>query len=254
MLVGLLEQQKNAQPKQIADLLDGFESQYPSMAERFRDVAEWRMAALDQLGRYDEVERDLNAIIEKNRGTTAQSDFIKELGLDFWKAAEAAQASGDNKGYLANAKLAAIAYNFFEELVQAGKIPPKNLTGTLSILGQAYMALNQGSKAEAVFQQVVKADPASPDANAGLARIAQAKRDYKDAATMWTTVESTAAESDPLWYDAKYNVAVIYSEQGNVQGACSKLAQTRAEHPSLGTPEMKTRWDQLQRKLCLDHK
>ncbi|HYB90562.1 MAG TPA: tetratricopeptide repeat protein [Candidatus Binataceae bacterium] len=254
LLVGLLEYQKNADPKQVADLLDGFESQYPSMSERSRDVAEWRMSALDQLGRYDEVERSLRAIIEKNRGNTAQSDFIKELGLDFWKVGQAAQAKGDDKAYRANAKLASVAYGFFEDLVQAGKTPAKNLTGTLSILGQAYMAQNDEAKAEAVFQQVVKADPASPDANAGLARIAQAKKDYKDAVTMWTNVENTAAESDPLWYDAKYNVALIYSEQGNIQGACSKLAQTRAEHPSLGTPEMKNRWDQLQRKLCLDHK
>ena len=53
----------------------------------------------------------------------------------------------------------------------------------------------------------MKADPASPDANAGLARIAQAKKDWKDAVTLWTTVESTAAESDILWYEAKYNIA-----------------------------------------------
>src|ERR1019366_2230543 len=156
------------------------------------------------------------------------------------------------KAYLANAKLTAIAYNFFADMVSSGKIPVKNLTGTLSILGQALQAMDQEEKAEIIYKEVVKADPASPDANAGLARIAQAKKNWKDAVTLWTTVESTAAESDILWYEAKYNIAVIYNEQGNTQGACSKLAQTRAEHPTLGSPEMKTQWNALQRKICLD--
>jgi hypothetical protein len=38
---------------------------------------------------------------------------------------------------------------------------------------------------------------------------------------------------------------------GNLKAACGKLAETRSEHPSLGSPQMKDRWDGLQRKLCL---
>lgn len=253
MLAGLM-QEKNPDPKVIADLLQNYESQYPAMSDKFRDVQEWRIVALSQLGRYDDVDRDLAAIVEKNKGNTAQSDFIKELGLDFWKAAQAAQDKGDQKTFKANAKLTVTAYTFFEDMVQSGKTQAKNLTGTLSILGKAYLALGEEPKAEAVFNQVVKADPASPDANAGLATIAQAKNNYKDAITLWTNVESTAAESDNLWYEAKYNIATIYAARGDIPGACSKLAQTRAEHPTLGTPEIAARWNTLQRKICLDHK
>jgi len=176
------------------------------------------------------------------------------LGLDFWKAAQEALAKNDQKGYLANAKLAATAYSYFEDMVAAGKMQAKSLTGTLSILGKAYLALGEKAKAKTIFNQVVKADAASPDANAGLATLAQDDKNYKDAVTLWTTVESTAAESDNLWYEAKYNIAVIYAAQGNVPGACSKLAQTRAEHPTLGSPEMANQWNTLQRKICLDHK
>ena len=237
---------------QVATLLAGYESQYPSMSAKFQDVAEWRITALDHLGRYDEVNTDVAGLVERSKGNTAKGDFIKGLGIDFWKTAVEAKAKGDQKAYLANAKLTAIAYNFFADMVSSGKIPVKNLTGTLSILGQALQAMDQEEKAEIIYKEVVKADPASPDANAGLARIAQAKKNWKDAVTLWTTVESTAAESDILWYEAKYNIAVIYNEQGNTQGACNKLAQTRAEHPTLGSPEMKTQWNALQRKICLD--
>jgi len=38
----------------------------------------------------------------------------------------------------------------------------------------------------------------------------------------------------------------------DTQSACSKLVQTRAEHPTLGSPEMKAQWDALQHKLCHD--
>ncbi len=267
MLASILEEDpEKVDYAQVATLLTGYESEYPGLSAKFQDVAEWRITALDQLGKYDEVNTDVAAIVERNRGNTAKGDFIKELGIDFWKAAQEAKANADRekpgsqaaeaqqKAYLANAKLTATAYNFFADMVSSGKIPVKNLTGTLSILGQALQAMGQEDKAETIYKEVVKADPASPDANAGLARIAQSKKDWKGAVTLWTTVESTAAESDPLWYEAKYNIAVVYNEQGNTQGACSKLAQTRAEHPTLGSPVMKTSWDALQRKLCLDNK
>jgi hypothetical protein len=254
MLAGLIQSpnENKQDAADIADLLANFEPQYPSLNEKFQDVFEWRLQALNTLGRYDDIQRDLLAFLERNKGNSANSDLIKTLGIDFWKKAQEDQAAGDQKGYQQNAKLTETAYSYFEDMVAQKKMQPKNLTGTLSILGQADMATGNEPKAETIFQEVVKADPASPDANAGLARIAQAKKDLKDAVTLWTTVENTAAESDNQWYEAKYNIAEIYSEQGNIQGACSKLAQTRAEHPGLGSPEMAAKWNALQTKLCLN--
>jgi hypothetical protein len=254
MLAGLIQSpnQTKQDAEDIAGLLNNFEPQYPGMNQKFQDIFEWRLQALNTLGRYDDIQRDLAAFLERNKGNSQNSDLIKTLGIDFWKQAQVQQAAGNQKGYIQNAKLTETAYAYFEDMVAARKMQPKNLTGTLSILGQAYMATGQEPKAEKIFQEVVKADAASPDANAGLARIAQSKHDLKDAVTLWTTVESTAAESDNQWYEAKYNIAEIYSEQGNVQGACSKLAQTRAEHPGLGSPEMAAKWNALQTRLCLN--
>jgi len=257
MLASILEEDKaKVDYPQVASILSGYESQYPSMNAKFQDIAEWRITALDHIGKYDEVDRDVAALVEGSKGNPAKGDFIKGLGIDFWNAAKEARTKNppDEKAFKANAKLTITAYKYFADMAAAGKIPVKNLTGTLSIYAQALQATGNEDEADKIFQQVVKADPASPDANAGLARIAQAKKNWKDAVTLWTTVENTAAESDNLWYDAKYNIAIIYNEQGNLQGACSKLAQTRAEHPTLGSDEMKSQWDALQRKLCLDHK
>ena len=254
MLASILEEdQEHVDYAQVAPLLVGYETNYPMMSAKFQDVVDWRITALDHLGRYDEVNTDVAGLVERSKSDSAKQDFVKGLGIEFWKAAQAAKDNNDQKAYLANAKLTVTSYKGFAEMAADGKIPTKNLTGTLSIYAQALHATGNEDEANRVFEEVVKADPASPDANAGLARQAQAKNDWKDANERWTAVENTAAESDPLWYEAKYQLAVIYEKQGNIQGACSKLAQTRAEHPTLGSDDMKVRWDKLQRSLCLDH-
>ncbi len=254
MLASILEEdQDHVDYAQVAPLLVGYEQNYPMMSTKFQDVIDWRITALDHLGRYDEVQRDVAAIAERSTSDTSKQDFVKGLGIEFWKTAQAAKDNNDQKAYKANAQLAATAYRPFWDMASSGKIPVKNLTGTLSIYAQALQVSGKDEEAEKVFQAVVKADPGSPDANAGLARRAEEKGDWKDANERWTAVENTAAESDPLWYEAKYQLAVVYEKQGNVQGACSKLAQTRAEHPTLGSDDMKVRWDKLQRSLCLDH-
>jgi hypothetical protein len=252
MLASLQEHEGTAvNNREIASLLDGYESAYPAMSDHFYEVFEWRLKSQSAVGQWDAIARDVAALVKRNQGNPAHSDFIKEIGADFWRGAQAAEARGDHKAYLAQAQLTALDYSYFDDMVKAGKIPARNLTGTLSILGQAYAALGQSDKAEATFSEVVKADAASPDANAGLARIAQTRKDYKNALDLWSRVEATAAQSDSLWYQAKYNMAQILAIEGNVSGACNKLAVTRSEHPSLGSPQMKTQWLDLQNKICL---
>jgi len=252
MLASLQEHEGTAvNNREISALLTGYETEYPGMSDHFNEVFEWRLKSQAALGQWDAIARDVAALVKRTQGNLAHSDFIKEIGVDFWRGALAAQTRGDQKAYLAQAQLTALDYGYFEDMVKAGKIPAKNLTGTLSILGQAYAALGQTDKAEATFAEVVKADAASPDANAGLARIAQSRKDYKSALDLWSRVEATAAQSDNLWYQAKYNMAEILATEGNVAGACNKLAATRSEHPSLGSPQMKAQWLDLQNKLCL---
>ena len=252
MLASLQEHEgTTVNDREISALLTGYETEYPGMTDHFNEIFEWRLKSQSALGQWDAIARDVAALVKRNQGNMAHSDFIKEIGVDFWRGALAAQARGDQKAYLAQAQLTALDYGYFEDMVKAGKIPAKNLTGTLSILGQVYAALGQTDKAETTFAEVVKADAASPDANAGLARIAQSRKDYKSALDLWSRVEATAAQSDNLWYQAKYNVAEILATEGNVAGACNKLAATRSEHPSLGSPQMKAQWLDLQNKLCL---
>jgi len=250
MLATLLEHQPKVDYREVASFLNGFESQYPAMKAKFDQTYEWRVEALDQTGQYPELEREAQALVAHDAATPARNDYIKEIGLDFWHNARAKQVAGDHDGYVQDARLTATIYEYFARQVSEGKIPAKNLTGTLSILGQAYLAMGDVDKSQATFTQVAAADAGSPDANAGLARIAQSKQDYKDAIDLWSRVEAVAAESDPLFYESKYSMAQILAHQGNLTSACNKLNVTRSEHPNLGSPGMKAQWGELQHKLC----
>ncbi len=251
MLAALLEAQPHKNYAEIAELLDGFQTAYPQMTSDFDNVTRWRLEALERTRQYAQAQAEIARLLAPGRQPPPSNDYIKTLGLDLWKQVKARADGGDQAGALADARLTALLYQFFERQVAAGKMSAKSLTGTLSILGQAYVMMNDGARARVIFQQVVAAAPSSPDANAGLARLAQADKDYRQASELWTRVETQAAESDDLWYEARYNLALIYAADGKVKAACDKLAQTRSEHPSLGSPQMKQRWDGLQRKLCL---
>jgi Tetratricopeptide repeat len=269
MLVTLLERQPPVDYRQVASLLDGYEQQYPAMSVHFNEIYTWRLTALDQTGQYAALDQQVQMLA--NRALAAAqphadpvspgaadamgkiNDYVKAIGLSLWRSGEAKRDRGDNNGYRENAKAVTIVYGYFEQMVNDKQIPAKNLTGTLSILGQAYLATDQVAQAHAIFNQVVAADPGSPDANAGLARIAQAQKDYKDAMDLWSRVESVAAESDSLFYEAKYNMAEIFVQEGNIPSACNKLTATRNEHPGLGSPAMKHQWDELQDRLCTGH-
>ncbi len=251
MLATMLEAQPHKNYAEVAELLDGFDSAYPQMSANFDDVTRWRLEALERTGQYAQAEVEIARLLAPARRPAPAGDYIKTLGLDLWKQTKARTERGDKAGALADARLTALLYQYFEQPVAGGKMDAKSLTGTLSILGQAYVMMNDSARAKVIFEQVVAASPASPDANAGLARLAQAQSDYHQASDLWTRVESEAAESDDLWYEARYNLALIYATDGNVKAACGKLAQTRSEHPSLGSQQMKARWDGLQRKLCL---
>ncbi|MBV8357117.1 MAG: hypothetical protein JO189_04160, partial [Deltaproteobacteria bacterium] len=253
MLATLLESEPVVDYRQVASLLAGYEARYPSMSQHFNEIIEWRLEALRQTSQYAELERELANLVARDAETPAQNDYIKGIGLDFWKAHEAKQRANAYADSLEDAKLTAIIYEYFERMVREDKIPAKDLTGTLSILGQSYLLQGQVDKAEAIFSQVATADPGSPDANAGLARIAQMRKDYRDALDLWSRVESIAAESDPLFYEAKYHMAEIFAQEGNVNSACNKLAVTRSEHPNLGSPAMKAQWGELQHRLCVNH-
>jgi outer membrane protein assembly factor BamD (BamD/ComL family) len=253
MLATLLESEPIVDYRRVAELLTGYEAQYPSMSQHFNQIFKWRVEALRETRQYAQLEREVANLIAHSPGGPAQNENIKEVGLGFWKAYQARQRAGAEADSIANAKLTAITYEYFERMVNEGRIPAKDLSGTLSILGESYLVQGQVDKADAIFSQVAKADPGSPDANAGLARIAQMRKNYHDALDLWSRVESIAAESDPLFYESKYHMAEIFAQEGNVSSACNKLAVTRSEHPNLGSPSMKAQWGELQQRICVNH-
>ena len=186
------------------------------------------------VGQWDAIARDVAALVKtQTQGNTAHSDFIKEIGARLLARRAGSAGPRRSEGLRRQGPVDRdLTTATSRRWSRRARFPAKNLTGTLSILGQAYVALGQTDKAAATFAEVVKADPASPDANAGLARIAQSRKDYKDALDLWSRVEATAAQSDQLWYEAKYNMAQILAVRATsparVTSSPSRAASIRA--------------------------
>src|SRR5512146_1385176 len=86
MLASLQEHEGTAvDNREIAALLAGYESQYPAMSDHFGEVFEWRLKAQSAVGQWDAIARDVAALLKRNQGSTAHSDFMKEIGADFWR-------------------------------------------------------------------------------------------------------------------------------------------------------------------------
>ena len=120
------------------------------------------VAALERTGQYPQAEAEINRLMAPGRRPQPSSDFIKALGLELWKQGRAKREAGDLPGALADARLTALLYAWFEQQVQDGKMNPKSLTGTLSILGQAYVTMNDSARARVIFEQVVRPRPPRP--------------------------------------------------------------------------------------------
>ena len=98
MLASILEEdQEHVDYAQVAPLLVGYETNYPMMSAKFQDVIDWRITALDHLGRYDEVNTDVAALVERSSNDPAKQDFVKGLGIEFWKTAQAAKDNNDRE-------------------------------------------------------------------------------------------------------------------------------------------------------------
>ncbi len=224
------------------------------MNAKFNQTYEWRIEALDQTGQYPQLEREAQALVAHDAANPAHNDYIKEIGLDFWKNAQARQAAGDQNGYVQNARLTAIIYEYFARMVSEGKIPAKNLTGTLSILGQAYLAMGDVDKAQATFSQVAAAD-------AGIARRQRRAGAHRAIETGLQGCDRSMepgrsrSRRSPIRCSTKRSTAWPRSSRIRVTSpsACNKLTVTRSEHPNLGSPGMKAQWGELQHKLCENH-
>ena len=129
MLATLLKSEPAVDYREVAGSLSGYETQYPSMSQHFSQIFEWRTDALDRTAQYAELEREVSALVAHDAATPAQNDYIKGVGLDFWKAHQAKELAGANAGAEEDAKLAAMTYEYFERIVREGKIPAKDLTG-----------------------------------------------------------------------------------------------------------------------------
>jgi tetratricopeptide (TPR) repeat protein len=74
------------------------------------------------------------------------------------------------------------------------------------------------------------------------------KETYPAAAETWRKLESLSPPTSPLWYRARYNLALTYYNLGD-RARCHKLiGVTRLLYPEMGGPDLRLKFDELWRR------
>ena len=87
------------------------------MKAKFNQTYEWRVEALDQIGQYPQLEREAQALVAHDAVDPAQNDLRQRDRARLLENAQAKQAAGDHNGYVENARLTAITYEYFARMV-----------------------------------------------------------------------------------------------------------------------------------------
>ena len=75
----------------------------------------------------------------------------------------------------------------------------------------------------------------------GLMKLGQSQA----ALEAWRTLAEGSEVASPLWYRAKYELALCHYQLGNYEQCRKVIAVTSVLHPDLGGPETKARFERL---------
>ena len=128
------------------------------------------------------------------------------------------------------------------ELTEAGR---RSLDWTLA---EALAAAGAREEALQAYSRLAAANPDHGDIQVAFARFLSAGEDEasaRAALAKWREVEKRSRAGMHRWFDAKYHQAEAHLRLGNPSQAVRVITLTRTIHPTLGGPELKTRFDRL---------
>lgn len=117
---------------------------------------------------------------------------------------------------------------------------------------QAQLAMGHLRDALTIYQRLLEAAPNDPQLLRAqihvCLRLGQ-KGDLLQARDLWTRIEKLQRSGTPDWIEARLEIADLSMQLGERDNARKLLGITRTLYPQLGTPELKSRADELWAKL-----
>jgi tetratricopeptide (TPR) repeat protein len=226
----------------IVEALTGFEKKYPEQTDLVPQVARLRLNAYQRLGRFADAEAEVKAhgpAMLANLGAPA----IEDLAVSFVREGARRAGRGDAA---ANQAAQQVALRLYEQLVSesegSGKV---RLT-----LARLYENTGDLKKAGALFSEALQANPSSPAALRGLARIAESEKRLADALGYWQQLGKAVRAGDATWYEANYEMARLTQAMGKTKESCQQLEQLKPAMPGLSDADLRKRLDELYKQVC----
>ncbi|MBI3462592.1 MAG: tetratricopeptide repeat protein [Planctomycetes bacterium] len=129
----------------------------------------------------------------------------------------------------------------------------EQLTPEQSLQAEIYLALahvnaGQAVRAEELFDKLRVRMPSNPRVLEAQAECYMQLGRYAQARELWRQLLGMVRENTPVWFRAKYNLALACFNTKDVQ-QCQKIIQvTTLLHPDLGGPELKAKFEELMAK------
>lgn len=219
-----------------AEILTDFAKRFPDNAELAPQAARMRLGALLRLGRYRDAETEVRSSAEVLK-EEARIDALRSLATAFAKNGRISESADEAA---AAARAAVALYALVDE---AGGNPP-SLRQKVSI-AQLEEKAGQLDVAAATYREVLEANPNTLAALRGLARIAEAQGDIKQALAHWVTYTDKVRPGDTGWFRGQYEQARLHLASGDRSETCKRLSALRTAMPGLKDEEIRTSLKQL---------
>jgi TolA-binding protein len=225
----------------LAGLAD-FEKKYPNESDLFPQVARLRLGAMQRLGRFTDAEAEV-----RQHGTVLRADgkneAIEALATAFIKEGTRRKAKGDAQAWPAAQQVALRLYELLPTESEGGN-------KTKLTLARLYEGADELEKANALYQEVLSADPNSLAALRGLSHIAEEQKNLNAALGYWQRFLKVARAGDVPWYEASYETARLTLATGKKAKSCEQLTELKPAMPGLGDTELRSKLSDLYKKAC----
>lgn len=232
----------------IVNLLQDFEKKYPEQEKAFESVARTRLIALQKIGRFTEVEKEVEAISTRYN-PEQQQELLKGLPQVLASDVKRLEKQEDKENLLAAKRTLARLYA--DRLQRGDAFAPEESPDQFKYnLAQLYLDVKDYDKASPLYLELRKGGAYSLPALAGLARIAEVKGELPQAATYWEELLKGSQVGDPLWFHGTHGIAQIQAKQGSQDQACKTISAAFVMIKRVADPGLKKKIQDLSLQTC----
>ena len=221
----------------VVELLEGFETRYPDARDLHSGALELRLGARIGSGQIEGADKDLDAFLALPPDADRRRTLAR-IGRDL--ASRAERASPPESG-----PTLALARKAYGALVERDGTASDRIT-----LADLELRAGDAASAQRLFEEVLRAEPASAEALRGAARASAAAGDREHALAYWRTVLDASPTGGTAWYEARVAQVTLLAEDGRRAQACELLRASRGRATSAGGDTLEAQLRDLEPSVC----